>query len=83
LIRLLRTVPPAEAERIRDLVTEEQPDRRRALRPLIEASDAVDYSWRRAQELAVRACDALDCLPDSPAKTVLRTMSSFVVARAS
>jgi octaprenyl-diphosphate synthase len=83
LIRLLRTVPTAEAERIRDLFTEDHSDRRRALRPLIEASDAVDYSWHRAQELAARAADALECLPDSPARSVLQTMTTFVVARVS
>lgn len=83
LIRLLATAPAEVAERVRRLVSDADPGHRAELRPLLEASGALDYAWARAREAAGRATDALDVLPESPARSVLRGLSQYVVRRSS
>ena len=53
---------------------------RQQLAPLLEDSGALDYAWQRAT-LARQAGrpDALDCLADSEAKSVLRILAQYVV----
>lgn len=82
LIRLLATARPAEAERIRDLLGHPGTDARRALRPLLEDSGALQYAWDRAGEFAESARRALDGLPDSQARQVLQALTAYVVRRA-
>jgi octaprenyl-diphosphate synthase len=81
LIRLLATAEPGTAERVRGILIESNPENRRELRPLLEASGALDYAWEQAQRAAAHALAALDALPDSEAKGVLRTMAQYVVRR--
>jgi octaprenyl-diphosphate synthase len=84
LIRLLRTASPETADQVRSLLAEpSSADRRRELRPYLEASGALDYAWDRAQDIAARAAAALDSLPDSTAKNVLMSLALFVVHRSS
>jgi octaprenyl-diphosphate synthase len=83
LIRLLATAPDPLAAEIRDLLTEARPENRQRLRPHLESSGALDYAWEKAQDYANRAADALEVLPDSPAKSVLRTLTHYVVRRSS
>ena len=78
LIRLLAVAPPAAADRIRDLLADPQVDHRRDLRPHLEASDALDYARGRARDSIASALDALDALPDSPAKATLRGLAHHV-----
>lgn len=83
LIRLLQTSDPDTAERVRRLLVEANPENRRALRPYLEESGALDYAWQRAQRFVAQALSALDPLPESAAKHVLRTMAQYVVRRSS
>ncbi len=83
LIRLLRIVEPAKAAQVRGLLTDAGAETRRRLRPLLEASGALDYSWQRAKQHVKTALDSLDCLADSESKSVLRTLAQYVVRRAS
>lgn len=83
LIRLLASAPPATVAVVRRLIAEADPANRRALRPYLESSGALDYAWERAQESSRRAVAALQALPDSPARSVLRDMATYVVRRTS
>lgn len=81
VIRLLATAPPAVAQTVRALIAEPLPDRRR-LRPLLESTGALEYAWDRAHEFAENAEAALDLIPESPAREILRGLARYVVGRA-
>ena len=81
LIRLLATSPPEAAARLRRLLAAAKPDDRAEVRGYLDQSDALRYAWSQAERYASRAAAALDCLPDSPAKAVLRAMTHHVVRR--
>jgi octaprenyl-diphosphate synthase len=83
LIRLLATASPADAARVRDLLGADHAEARHALRPLLQAGDALDYAWDRARASVSTALAALDVLPESPAKSTLRSLAQYVVRRAS
>ena len=83
LIRLLATAPAATASAVRRLLAEANPENRHALRPYLEASGALEYAWDRAKHFAGQAAAALDVLPESPARTTLRNLASYVVRRSS
>lgn len=82
LIRFLATAPAAAADAARHVLAESEPDRRR-LRDLLDSSDALEYSWERAKQLAERSLSALEVLDESNAKTVLRSLTQYVVRRSS
>jgi len=81
LIRLLATADPTTADHVRQLVAEGRPGGRRELGPMLESAGALDYAWSRAREYAARAGAALDILPDSHARAVLRSLAQYVVRR--
>jgi octaprenyl-diphosphate synthase len=81
LIYLLRLVEPEVAAEIRRLLAEARADHRRRLRPYLERTGAIDRAWHRAKQHVKQALDALDCLPDSDAKSVLRILAQYVVRR--
>jgi octaprenyl-diphosphate synthase len=81
LIRLLTVASPETADRVRALLTEARPESRRALREDLERSGALDYAWDRACQCAAEALAQLDVLPDSHAKSVLRSLGYYVVRR--
>ncbi len=81
LIRLLATAPADLAAAVRRHLTEPHPDRK-WLRPLLETTGALEYAWDHARHCASLAEDALDLLPDSSARDVLRLMARCVVDRA-
>jgi len=81
LIRLLKTAPPGLAARIRRIVAEPTRESRRELRPYLETSGALDYSWEQAKSYAARATEALELLPETAAKGLLRNLSQYVVRR--
>ncbi len=82
LIRLLNTALPSAADQIRRLLAEPHPDRRE-LRAYLDKSDALEYAWDRARYFASQAHSRLEGLPPSPAKTVLESLTQYVVRRAS
>jgi len=83
VIHLLRVVEPAAATTIRSLLSEAKADQRRRLRPYLEDTGALDYAWQRAKQHVKQAVDALDCLAESEARSMLRTMAQYVIRRAS
>ncbi len=83
VIYLLRLVEPQDAATIRVLLSESKSDLRRQLRPYLENTGALDHAWQLAKQHVKQALDALDCLADSDAKTVLRTLAQYVVRRTS
>ena len=81
LIRLLETSTPAAAESIRRLLAEAKPEDRLKIRDLLDQSEALQYAWSQAERFASKASAALDILPESPCKAVLRTLTHYVVRR--
>ncbi len=55
--------------------------KRENLRPLLEASGAIDYARRRAEEYANLAAAELNALPPSEAKSILEHLTDRVVHR--
>ena len=55
--------------------------KREALRPLLAESDGLDYARRRAEELACQARAELACLPPSPCRAILESVTDRVVHR--
>jgi octaprenyl-diphosphate synthase len=83
LIHMLKRVEPTAAATVRRWLSEADPELRRRIRPHLEKTGALDYSWQCAKQHAKQAADALDCLADSDAKTVLRSLAHYVVRRVS
>ncbi len=79
MIYLLRLVKPEVAAEIRRLLGEARADHRRLIRPYLESTGAIDRAWQRAKQHVKQALDALDCLPDSDARSVLRILAQYVV----
>jgi octaprenyl-diphosphate synthase len=83
VIRLLKEIEPAAEATIRGWLSDGDANLRRRLRPLLEGSGALEYAWQCARQHAKQASDAVDCLADSDAKSVLRSLANYVVRRAS
>jgi octaprenyl-diphosphate synthase len=83
VIYLLRLVEPQVAVELRRLLAKGSADHRRLLRPHLERTGAIDRAWQRAKHHVKQALDALDVLPDSDAKSVLRILAQYVVKRVS
>ncbi len=79
VIYLLRLIEPAAVPEIRRLLAEARADHRRLLRPHLERTGAIDRAWQCAKHHVKQALDALDCLPESDAKGVLRILAQYVV----
>ncbi len=81
IIHVLANLPPREAATVRALLADPDGDHRRDLRPHLEATGSLDYAWGRAREAVANAREALDGLPDSPARSILHNLASLVVQR--
>jgi octaprenyl-diphosphate synthase len=82
VIRLLATMPPHDADRLRDRLSHPEADSRPILRPLLESFGALEYAWDRAQEFADSSRAALDSLPASRTREILTQLTYYVVRRA-
>jgi len=80
-IRLLATVPEAEAIGIRELLTRADDAAWRELRGLLIEGDAIDYARSRALEFASSARTAVSQLPDSESRRILEEMTEFAALR--
>jgi octaprenyl-diphosphate synthase len=83
LIRLLANTDAQTAAMVRRRIQEADTDSRRALRPLLESTGALAYAWERARACSASAVRALEVLPESNARAVLRNLAEYVVRRAS
>src|SRR5262249_9170696 len=81
LIHLLRQAPAETAGRVRHLLQRARGCPREARRPFLVESGSLAYAHRRAVEFAARARAELACLPASPCRTILETLTSRVVER--
>ncbi len=81
LIRLMECSTPEVAVRIRELLLGNGAELRESVRALLEQSDALEYSWRRAGESIELALAALDVLPPSSARELMSQTARLVVRR--
>lgn len=81
LIRLLNHAPAELASRARQILCSPGNHKREALRPYLAECDALTYANRRAEEFAARARAQLSCLPPSPCRAILETLTDRVVHR--
>jgi octaprenyl-diphosphate synthase len=81
LIRLLETSTDRTKNRIVSILRGPAGDRLQAIRPLLEASDAKDYTESMAHSFRRDAIEALDSLKPSLAKESLLTLADFAVDR--
>jgi len=82
IIRFLATANDDDSTRVRELLNHPSAEARRDLRPFLEDSGALQYSWERATEFAESAQHAQEHLPESSARTSLRQLAGDVVRRA-
>jgi octaprenyl-diphosphate synthase len=80
LIRLLSRSETVRT-RVKQILAAPGNHKREALRPLLEESDALEYSYRRAEEFAAAARAELECLPPSPARAILEAACDGAVHR--
>lgn len=80
LIRFLASAGEADARQVRSILASSTPDRK-ALRPFLEASGALQSTWETAHDHARTAAESLAILPDGPAKAILEGMARDVVQR--
>ena len=81
LIRLLATASRSRRESLVDLLSHPNEATKTALKTYLAASDAEDYTRRRAGEFVVAAKAALARIPDSDAKSLLLTIADFSISR--
>jgi octaprenyl-diphosphate synthase len=81
LIYLLQEGTSDVATRLRQLLRSPGNHKREQLQPYLAQSAALDYTRRRAEEFASQAGTELSCLPPSPCRTILATLTDSVVHR--
>lgn len=81
LIRLMSSAPPAIAMRFQQILTSPENHKREALRPYLTEFGALDYAYRRAEDLSARARAELNCLAPSPCRSILEIATHGVVHR--
>lgn len=83
LIRVLDSVPAAEAEQLRTMLVASGNHKLEQLRPALEQTQALNYARRRAEEFAKAAAGRLERLATSPCKDVLLALTKWSVSRES
>lgn len=81
VLRLLQTAGPGGVAEVRAILTGPPEHRVERLMPLLDASDARQYTRQVAETYRDRACESLDCLLNSPAKRALIDLAGFAIAR--
>lgn len=81
LVRMLDGVPADEAARLRQILTDDLPHKRARIAPALEATHALSYARRRAEEFASRARSCLTELAESSAKTWLILLTEWAIRR--
>lgn len=82
LIRMLSTLPDAKRQWVGELIEAGNPHVMQTVRPMLDQSDAREYTLAMARRCVVQAIDCLSVLPDSSAKDALCEIARFSVARA-
>jgi octaprenyl-diphosphate synthase len=81
IIRAMAVGTPEQRALLRDAIEHGGRDRIEAVTQAIASTDAIAYTTQLAQSYAVRAKDALELLPASPATDALAMLADFAVAR--
>jgi octaprenyl-diphosphate synthase len=81
LIYAMRTGTPAQAELIRSAIVNGGRDEFPAVVAAIQATGALDYAREAARREAGAARNAIQDLPDSPAKATLLGLADYSVVR--
>jgi len=81
ILRLLRTASENEASLLRSILAGPAENRLEQLMPLVDASDARQYTRQVAESFRDQACESLDCLVNSPAKRALIDLATFSISR--
>jgi len=81
VIHLMANSSPARCQRVRDLLQNPSKEARLELRGLLDQSDSVEYSHRRAFEYAAAARAQLACVPESTARSLLEELTEFASQR--
>ncbi|MEM9588415.1 MAG: polyprenyl synthetase family protein [Planctomycetota bacterium] len=81
LIRLMATASERDSSVIHSILKGPGDRRLDALRPVLSASDALEYTRETALRFQREAVDSLACLPSSQAKDALMAIAYFAVAR--
>lgn len=82
LVHLLESCGSETATRVRQILAGTSGNKRDALRPLLLENGSLAYSQRRAEEITAAARAQLSCLPASPCRSLLETLTERVVHRA-
>jgi octaprenyl-diphosphate synthase len=80
MIRLL-SQSETMRNRVKQMLTAPGNHKREALQPLLEESDAIEYTYRRAEEFTAAARAELEYLPPSPCRAILEAACDRVVHR--
>jgi octaprenyl-diphosphate synthase len=81
ILRLKETASPQVARRLDAALAAEPSARLRAVMPLLNASDAQEYTRQTAIRYRDVACQSLSCLPESAAKHSLIELATFAIDR--
>jgi len=81
LIRLIDQLPEQNSSELRQLLADPDADTIGKLTLFFEASDAIGYSYERANEFAATARHHLNDLPDSEARQILVELTEFTTQR--
>jgi octaprenyl-diphosphate synthase len=81
IVRLLQRSAPEQSACVRLILESPANHKREALSPLLEASDALRYAQRRAEDHARKARRELECLAPSPCRAILESLTDRVVHR--
>ncbi len=81
IIHLLATGSPAQVEQARTILSRHSPEDRRALLPLLQATESIAYARHRALEYTASARAELAALPASGFRALLEAISFKVVDR--
>jgi octaprenyl-diphosphate synthase len=81
LIYLLNRGPSEWGDRLRQILANAGNHKREALQPYLIESGALAYARTRAEDFAGRARAELACLPPSPCRMILESLTDRVVHR--
>ena len=81
LIRALAVAPAAEQVRLREAIVKGGRERIDDVLAIVESTDALEYTARRAADAAAAAAAALDPIPDSEYRQALLSIAEFSIQR--
>jgi octaprenyl-diphosphate synthase len=81
IIRLVSRSEPEQAARYRAILRSPENHKRENLGADLADSGAFDYAQHKAEDYAARALALLECLPPSPSRSILETLTERVVHR--